>query len=266
MKKLMKAIAFATVMCMLLSTAAFAHTVVLDENADRTINITVTGAEEGEQVALVVVKAGTEIEQGNILYINQTEAGASGAAFVAPIAAEGGDVVDIYAGSVALAAANNNSKAVVWEDFSLASEVENITISLDGEAVIVENAIEGADIHVGAAVARAFKVTLPTVNLVNKVEMIWSIRYTNDQGVTTLRRFTPVADITDIMSVIEEGTETSVKLGVAFINGTQDADAADYVAPVDITDAQAVFRFTRADKTTSEWASDNTDITDYKEN
>jgi hypothetical protein len=107
MKKLMKAIAFATVMCMLLSTVAFAAQEATVNSAKNGINVTVE-AEEGTQVALLILAKGTALKDaasGNILFIDQKPAAASGATFtdVSIGSAKAADVFVGYEGNKTVA-------------------------------------------------------------------------------------------------------------------------------------------------------------------
>lgn len=105
MKKFMKAIAFVTVMCMALSTVAFATnegTVAQDTTNYKQVNVTVTGAAAGEQVALLIVGKDKPISTEIPLYIDQKPAVAQGegaaASFKAPLTVDDGTEVDVYVG------------------------------------------------------------------------------------------------------------------------------------------------------------------------
>lgn len=126
MKKFMKALAFATVMCMLLSTAAFAT-----NNPDAVLSATdyvfdvivTTESDEAEQVSLLVVKKDANLaslQNTDILFVGQTASASRTATFDDVTVATGNDVVDIYAGY----ASNSNPAAVSYKGVSVVNEKE----------------------------------------------------------------------------------------------------------------------------------------------
>ena len=134
MKKFMKALAFATVMCMLLSTAAFATNpaATVDQAPDYKFTVTVTTeADTAEQVSLLVVKSNATLatlQNSDILYVGQAASSSKTATF-ADIVVDGTKVadgkVDIYAGY----ASNSEEAAVCYNDFSVVN-VRKIAITL----------------------------------------------------------------------------------------------------------------------------------------
>ena len=110
MKKFMKAIAFATVMCLVLSTVAFAanEDVVVDY-ATKTVEVTVENVQKGEQVAIIITKgdaADYSFTTETILFVDQKAAGASTAVFETAITDDSVEAIDIYAGYASNSAAN----------------------------------------------------------------------------------------------------------------------------------------------------------------
>lgn len=134
MKKFMKALAFATVMCMLLSTAAFATNpaATLDQATDYKFTVTVTTeADTAEQVSLLVVKSNATLatlQNTDILFVGQEDSNGTSATF-ADIVVDGTKVtdgmVDIYAGY----ASNSEEAAVCYNDFPVVN-VREIAITL----------------------------------------------------------------------------------------------------------------------------------------
>lgn len=125
MKKFIKALAFATVMCMLLSTAAFATNpdVVLSET-DYVFDVTVaTESDEAEQVSLLIVKKDANLaslQNADILFVGQTVSASRTARFDGVTVATGNDVVDVYAGY----ASNTNPAAASYKGVSVVNEKE----------------------------------------------------------------------------------------------------------------------------------------------
>ena len=219
MKKLMKAIAFATVMCMLLSVSAFASTAVLDENADRTFNITVTY--EGlaaKQVALLVVKAGKQLgslADTDILYIDQKAAADGTATFTAPIAEGYDGNVDVYAG---------------YDGRTGVDEVgKNLPIEVIEEAAVV---IKGGTLKevTGAGLkgtGYGFGMDVEFSNIPEGYELAGVIFGVTANG---QRRYTEP-------QTYVAGLEGDLSLGVTFLNENKLA----------ISEPSAIFFFTKAD-------------------
>ena len=131
MKKFLKAVALATVMCMLLSVSAFAHTYQPDTDAD-SIAVTVN-AGANEEVALLVVAAGTQLsglEDEDIEYIGQVTANGSGVANFGTFKVKNADAkVDIYAGSTTLETATPIATNVDLKGVTGITIVEDSTIT-----------------------------------------------------------------------------------------------------------------------------------------
>lgn len=256
MKKLMKAIAFATVMCMLLSTAAFAANpdAVLDSETDYKFDVTVTTG-SAEQVALLILKNGTELEDaasGDILYINQDEAVAVNGGYAVTfedVQVDAADVedgmVDIYAGY-----ATAGGAAVDYKNFVVVNQ-EEISISLVGEPTIyldieawakeyIES--ESADATIKAqlealAVPENDKATvvLTTVNFANLGDktvsrMVWKFGIADG----TARYIEVAPSAYGLDSSVLNGP---VKLGVSFINGSKNGSRT----ALNVNDADLLF-------------------------
>ena len=220
MKKLMKAIALATVMCMLMSVAAFASEAVLDQNAARTLNVTVTY--EGlatDQVSLVVVPAGAAIAQGNILYVDQKAAADGTATFTAPIADATVTAVDVYAGYAKYAAANSAAELVA-EDLALTAAVTNATVVVKDLVTAEEKGAEQTGFGIGMNV----DITVPEGYSLSKV--IWAAT------VNGVRKYTDAITVGPLAG--------NVDLGVAFLNGSDKNE----IAVSEITEPAAIFLFT----------------------
>ena len=159
MKKFMKALALALALCMVLSVSAFAAVGAEGKDVDtdaHTVAFTVTGVKAEEQVALLILKKGVtpaSATENDVLFIDQTEATASGAAFNATIA-EGNDVVDVYVGSSTI----NSEKSGAWKVYpNLAVAVTNNITIASGEGVIEILNIDGDITRPGAAIKVNFK-------------------------------------------------------------------------------------------------------------
>lgn len=190
MKKLLKAVALATVMCMLLSTAAFASfgEATGDKDTDLvTVNVINAGA--NEQVVLLIVDGDVadlaSVTDAQIQFIDQKEANASGAVNFGSVAVKEADkVVDVYVGS-----ANTNGPQKLGEDIDL-SAVKNITIaeSLGEDAIITAYGNSGTD-DVTKGFAAAISVDIPEGLTVSK--MIWGFKLTNEG----FRRYSTAQDV-----------------------------------------------------------------------
>ncbi len=230
MKKFMKAIAFVTVMCMALSTVAFAHSVPQTANADKTFKVTVTDAGT-DQVALMVVEAANgNYDFSNPLYIDQQGANAGTAEFTAKIAKDV-TAVDVYVGYASNPTPDN--KAAYLGKVDLVQPITEVTIAKVDTEIIQSVAGEQ---QIGAGVAITFDVEAP--KNVSATNMIWAIRYTED-GVEKVK-YTEAFDVTEyaIGTVLKSG----VQLGLAFLNGfTREGEE---IASVEITDVDVIFLFT----------------------
>ena len=267
MKKLMKAIAFATVMCMLLSVSAFAANpdAVLDAETDYKFDVTVTTGGP-DQVALLILKNGTELEDaasGNILYINQEAAVAvengGYAVTFEDVQVDGEDVtngkVDIYAGY-----ATAGGVAVDYKNFVVVNQ-EEISISLVGEPEIhldIEAWVneylkdETADATIKAqldAIARPENdkatVVLTTVKFAigdkTVSRMVWKFGIAD--GTARYIEVDPSAYGLD-----SEALEGSVKLGVSFINGSKNGSRT----ALEVNDADLLFALSDESKHSTE--------------
>ena len=181
MKKFMKAIAFATVMCMLLSVAAFADSSAEIATAG-TVNIIVEGATASTPIAFVVtdttVTEAANITSANIKDVAQTETTPSGTASIA-LGTGGLDTVNVFYGYQ-----NVGEKAL---KLSAALEVEvDDTVVIKNLNIITESDISeyiaanpGAEIaatDTDNATALVFEIDIDA-NGKTVTDMIWSIRH-----------------------------------------------------------------------------------------
>ena len=228
MKKLMKAIAFATVMCMLLSTAAFAaNSVAEDSSVAKQINVRVESLESNEQVALVIVEKDLGLSS-EILYIDQKAATGTVAEFEAPIAAEV-EAVDVYVGY----ASNTGDEPVHVGYVELREDaITEVTVVMS-EDVILQEGIQGQE-QTGAGVAATFTVKAPEG--VTAKNMIWAIRFTDAQG-NKVKYSDPIDIARHSFGSVLDG---SVRLGFAFLNGS----ILNEIDSVEITKVDAIFLFT----------------------
>ena len=230
MKKFMKAIAFVTVMCMALSTVAFAAGSATLSETEKVLNISVTGAGD-DQVALVVT-ASDATDLSNPLYIDQKGAVDGTASFTAVLTNYDVDAVDVYVG-YATYAAENAAPEKIGEDVAITNPITEVTISKVA-ANFVE-AQQGAQ-QVGEGAALTVSVEAPEG--VYATNMIWAIRYMD--GDVERVKYTESFDISDLgLGTVLTG---DVKLGLAFLNGFN--REGEEIASVEITDVDAIFMFT----------------------
>ena len=255
MKKLMKAIAFATVMCMLLSTAAFAATTAdnsVDNAAiatDKKVTVNVTGAGDEAQVALVIVAGEVNdtsaISESNIEYIDQKIADASGAVTFGPITTKNeAEEVSVFVGYEGAAAqyvgtiALEEEENVILIDHTVTKIVSNTRTELGEDNV-------NAEVLIGAGAAVTF--TIPEEYVAEK--MIWSL--TVAEGTTDApKRFSAPVEFSPVL-------EGDVSLAVAFMNGSK-ADSS--ITTYTITDVDAIFRLKKIEDST--YTNAFTDATD----
>ena len=264
MKKLMKTLALALAMCLVLSTAAFAKIDAPVNYEEKIVNVTVDANGEGEQVSLVIVKAGEEIATGSILYVGQDAANGEGvAAFTAKIADETVKAVDIYSGNATYASKNSALQFVA--EVALEEQETDVAITVvPTGSIILEHSDElnlEAEDQTGAGVAIKVDFSgLEDIAGANLLKMIWAIRGNDPNGLKEGQDpvgkvfYTPSIDVSDLASL-----EGEVQFGAAFNNGSK----AHNLQPITITAADAIFLFSNnkvvytnsADK-----ANANTDI------
>ena len=201
MKKFMKAIAFATVMCLVLSTVAFAAVEVNEET--KALEITVEGAKAGEQVAIIITTAdATEFTAETILYVDQK----ASKNFSTTIT--GVEMIDVYAGY----ASNNSGEAVkVIDDFEFPEEeVPQLTITLANVTIV--NGITEADDADGKMNAKegtqgaVVKFTINVANATNAdaiAGMAWVFEVKNEETQATATKYA-AADAT-IVAALNSG-------------------------------------------------------------
>ena len=209
MKKFMKAIAFATVMCMLLSTAVFAANEDVTVN-EKTAAVTVNSVANGEQVAIIITRGDAEpysFTNSTILFVDQKAANGTTAEFTAKIA-EDVETIDVYAGY----ASNKGETAVlVADNVEFVGSGAEISITLAEAITVLNNVSETA----GAALAYA------KINVANAFEgdiagMIWAFKFEKDGATDT--KYVP-ADET-IMDAIEAGVLSgSIEIAAALDSG-----------------------------------------------
>lgn len=245
MKKFMKAIAFVTVMCMALSTVAFAATVegMLDgataELSEKVLNITVTGAEKDEQVALMVVAStAADNDFSAPLYIDQKASAGDSVGFTAVLTNATVDAVDIYVGYSSWAAGNTTARKI-GEDVQITEGVTEITIT----KVAVES-VTGVQAEADLGDAYAFSFTADGPEGVYATKMVWAISYTDKAG-NSDTRYSEAIDVSSYL--IGAGMSGTIELGVAFSNGS--SSVVRPIEAVTIDSVDAIFLFNDADKT-----------------
>lgn len=250
MKKFMKAIAFATVMCMLLSTAAFAADLTI---ADSKVTVTVVdaNAEDGEQLALIATKASVAsaaaITNDDILDIQQI-AFADGEAS-AELGTKTETSVKIFYGyqSAGVDAAQSFTAAAVVQP-SDKVVITNVNILTDAEINDYADGKEGFVLPTtDTDKAGAIIATVDVQKEVGKTiaGMFWSIRHNGANGVAY------VAADADLFSVLDGPTQ----IGLAFSNGNESG-----LAEVEVTDLHAIVILRDAESNENIIYSDATDF------
>ena len=241
MKKLMKAIAFATVMCMLLSTAAFAANEDVTVDESKVITVNVTGATAGEQVSLVVVAGDTTdytFNNDTILYVNQTAAVSGGATFTNVNVPADVETIDVYAGY----ASNTAAQAEKVADNVPLETVAEITVAINGTVTIINN-VEGKAAEEGITLEATENdigglVILPVKfeNVPAVTKMFWAFGIDGDgDGAADSHKYVAGNVSTLGLGSALEGT---VQIGAAFNNGTKANSGAD---ALNIVSANAIF-------------------------
>lgn len=225
MKKLMKAVAFAVVMCMLLSTAAFAnYGEATGDKATKLIDANVTNVGANEQVVLLIVAkdvAVADATEADIMYIDQKQADASGVAAFEDIAIKDTEtVVDIYVGSAA-----TNGPQLIGDDIDLA-DVKVITLAteLGADALITAYGNSGTD-GVTKGFAAALTVNIPEGLTVD--QMIWGFKLANEDFRRYSKPYAPEG---------AEYTEGTVQFAAAFdLGATVDDLQVESVSAIFLT-------------------------------
>lgn len=237
MKKLMKAIAFATVMCMLLSTAAFAaiEEPVVDTDT-KTLNITINEVGANEQVSLLILKTTANlasIGEGDILYINQTESTASNTASFTAVLDTDEDAVAIYSGSATYAAGSHATAYQYLGDVEITAAVTEVALVVKEAASVVADKVqtEAKDYYATALKMTVNFTAIPAGYKASK--MIWAIQ--TSEG----RKYTPVIDAAWLAAI---DTNTDIAFGVAFDNGS----VKQGITPLTVTGGDMIFKFVKA--------------------
>lgn len=210
MKKLMKAIAFATVMCMLLSVSAFAAT---GENAvvnDGTIDVTVV-ATAGTQVALLMVDPEVSdsslegLTDSQIIYIDQKASAGSNAITFEDINIGDYTEVDVWVGYDGADGAQFLGK--------VALESPEITITIVKEEVYTTTDLGTADFGAYGIIANlAFELAQDDTT----ARLIWALNVDGQKKYSKPQEFA--------------GLSGGVKVAATFHNGSDDGEFTAYDA------------------------------------
>lgn len=244
MKKLMKAIAFATVMCMLLSVSAFAEVAApvptLGEE-DYNFTVAINGAGT-DQVALLVLKHDATLaalEDGDILYINQDAAVEGTATFSVSLVKENvtDAKVDIYAGYASAGG------AVAFKDDFVVTNVQELSIVLADGVTVIPDVDKSENELIKAAVG---KVTEKPEGDIGGLAYA-TVKFENATAKTSVTNvgweFITGAEKRYVHYAVEgfNVLEGNVQLGVAFANGSNvDKDRVQFVT--DQTTANLYFK------------------------
>lgn len=241
MKKLMKAIAFATVMCMLLSVSAFANTAAMDPNGAASVTIEIADATKSTPIALVVAKSSVEsaaaLDESNILYIDQSETDANGAVTFPNVDTKGEKAVNVFVGYAGVDAAIK----LVAEEVVLGPkdsvEIKNVRLYQPDEIDDSEVG-DATDVESGSGATGTATVTVDEDRKVAGI--IWAIGYKNAKGEDA--RAYVKAD-TAMFAALQGATE--LRVGVAFSNGLK----ADASTQREITGLDLIVKTVKTDNT-----------------
>ena len=234
MKKFMKAIAFATVMCMLLSVAAFAAetdgSVAWGEESAVRVTINAGSANANKQIALVVSTAASAgaIATGNIYDVQQVALDENGSKTVA-LSAGGQAAVNVFygyegrdggdAGMLELAAqAVTPDESVVIYVEEILTEAEIAELAKTNESIVATD-----NDYAGAIIATV------TIDAGDKTvsDMMWSIRHNGEKGVAYVKADTSIFTVLD----------GSVQYALSFSNGNKSG-----LAEVEVTGLEAIVK------------------------
>ena len=219
MKKFMKAIAFATVMCMLLSTAAFAAATM---NENSTVTVNVTGAATEAPIAFVVSTAGSAaaIDSANIKDVAQINTEADGSATIT-LGTGGEQSVNIFYGYQGVETAQMFTAVL---DVEPGDSVDvNVAEILSADAIDKYTAVNGVEIPKtdndrGSAIIATVDVNVDEGRVIK--DMIWSIRY--KETAEGELKFAYVKANASLFSVLDG----EAQIGLAFSNGNKSGKAS----------------------------------------
>ena len=250
MKKFMKAIAFATVMCMLLSTVAFAADLTI---ADAKVTVTVNAGAEAanEQIAFVVSTATTVagIGSGNIKDVQQVALDANGSRTIELGTGDATEATVYYGYKGVTEAQSLTAAAVVQPNDKVV--ITGVDILTDDEITNHDFVTEGATLpETETDKAGAIIATVDVQKEEGKTiaGMFWSIRYgTNDVA---------YVEADDALFSLLEGP---IEIGLAFSNGNNsEGDAA--ITEVEVTGLHAIVILRDAENNENIIYSDATDF------
>lgn len=232
MKKLMKVLALATAICMLLSVSAFAASTVEGNTTTKKIAITIdTGKATSEEVAVLIVKSSVanlaEVQDSDIMYINQVSA-ENGIYDLGTVEIlDDTELVDVYIGSAKLGVATKINSAPI----DLNEVVEKLEINATAGGVKIANyskealaaAGQATDVEGGTGV----EINLDYVVKSAIKDVIWAFTIDNDAANKKYSVKTSYADF----NVFEN--QSTIQLAAAFSNsGT----------PLNVTDVDVIVR------------------------
>lgn len=231
MKNLLKAVALATVMCMLLSVSAFAATVEVVGSADKdtandyTVDVEVI-APTGEQVAVLIVKSTVDdladVTDNDIVYINQDVAANNAVVFSDVEIDNETDTVDVWVGSSTISANNSNAAVKLADNLEI---VAGTTITFTKATVEDEILAENGEIGAYAIVQFDMSANATITDLAWAFKVDDSnnpYRYYVSKGVN----IAGVAGAVNVAAVFKNGTYTKVAGGnVSYSNWMAVTDA-----------------------------------------
>ena len=194
MKKFMKAIAFITVMCLALSTVAFAANKTDVDYTTKKVTITVENVKQGEQVAIILAKNDVENYDFNtetILFIDQKVAPSTSVVFEAEVTDASVNAIDIYAGY----ASNTSTNAVqVGNDIPLTQETKLtlVAATVIDDVVAQQNYDEETMSKINPGTKGSvvwLKLNATNVAAGDLTKMFWAFHVTNHETSETDTRY-----------------------------------------------------------------------------
>lgn len=241
MKKFMKAIALATVLCLALSTAAFAAFAepTVDASA-KTLAITIDGVGNSEEVSLLILKDGAELASladGDILFIDQKTSNASGNTVAFDVKLDANAVanverVDIYSGNATYAGSVQPGSAAyqLLGDVSIKEAITEVVFSYEKGDIISETTEANDHTAVGLWMTATF-TAVPDGYA--PAQMVWAIQ-------TTERRvYTDPVDISWMNEGVAAGS--AIKFGASIPNGS----VKQGIETLEVTGFDAIFQFVK---------------------
>ena len=242
MKNLMKAIAFATVMCMLLSVTAFAASEAnMAGDGTASVTIIIDDAAASTPIALVVAKSTVEsatgLDESNILYIDQAETDEYGAVTFNSVDTKGEKAVNVFVGYEGVSAAIKLVAAKVDLGPGDKVVIEDVKFYQTADIDKDVEGVEATDVESGSGATGTATITVDEGRKIAGIN--WAIGHSASDGSDVKRAY--VKANADMLSVLTGNVQ--VRVGVAFSNGLK----ADPSTQRKITDLDLIVKTVKDD-------------------